>query len=197
VKSFISWIYGFAATIGSPGLFAIAFLDSSFISLPQINDILVVLMVTQHKARMPLYVLMATLGSIAGCYVIYALAKRGGHAFLERRVHSANVDRTLAMYQRHGLMALMVPAILPPPAPFKLFVLLAGLAEVKPHQFILAIAVARGARYLALGVLAIYYGDSALELMRTRGRDVALGLALLLALSAFGWWAWNRYNSKA
>ena len=66
----------------------------------------------------------------------------------------------------------MVPALLPPPAPFKLFVLAAGVAEVRPLQFVSAIAVARGARYLALGVLAIYYGDAALELMRTRGRDV-------------------------
>jgi membrane protein YqaA with SNARE-associated domain len=197
VKSFISWIYGFAVGIGSPGLFAIAFLDSSFISLPQINDILVVLMVTKNKAWMPIYVLMATLGSIAGCYVIYELAKRGGHAFLQKRVHAASIDRTLAMYQRHGLMALMVPAILPPPAPFKLFVLMAGVADVRPLQFVIAIGVARGARYLALGVLAIYYGDYALELMRTRGRDVALGLVGLIALSAFGWWAWNRYNSKA
>jgi membrane protein YqaA with SNARE-associated domain len=197
VRAFITWIYSFALSLGGPGLFTVAFLDSSFVSLPQINDILVVLMVTKNKAWMPIYVLMATLGSIAGCYVIYELAKRGGHAFLQKRVHAASIDRTLAMYQRHGLMALMVPAILPPPAPFKLFVLMAGLADVRPLQFVIAIGVARGARYLALGVLAIYYGDYALELMRTRGRDVALGLVALLLLSALGWWAWNRYNSKA
>jgi membrane protein YqaA with SNARE-associated domain len=196
VKSFINWLYGFALGLGGPGLFGIAFLDSSFISLPQINDILVVLMVTQHKAWMPYYALMATLGSIAGCYAIYYLAEKGGEAFLKKRVRVASVDRALAMYKRHGLMALMIPAILPPPAPFKLFVLMAGVAEVRPLQFILAIAVARGARYLVLGVLAIYYGDVALELMRTQGRTVALLLAALLAVSALGWWAWTRYNSR-
>jgi membrane protein YqaA with SNARE-associated domain len=196
VKSFISWIYGFALALGGPGVFAIAFLDSSFISLPQINDILVVLMVTKHKAWMPYYALMATLGSIAGCYAIYYLAEKGGEAFLSRRAHAKSVDRALALYKRHGLMALMVPAILPPPAPFKLFVLMAGVAGVRPIQFVLAIAAARGARYLALGVLAIYFGDAALDLMRTRGRDVALGLAALLAVSALGWFAWNRYNSR-
>jgi uncharacterized membrane protein YdjX (TVP38/TMEM64 family) len=110
-------------------------------------------------------------------------------------VHAARIDRTLALYKRHGLLALMIPAILPPPAPFKLFVLMAGLAEVRPLQFVLAIAVARGARYLALGVLAIYYGDAALELMRNEGRTVALILAGVLGLSILGWWAWNRYNS--
>ena len=153
MKSFISWLYGFALGLGGPGLFAIAFLDSSFVSLPQINDILVVLMVTRYKAWMPYYAGMATLGSIAGCYAIYYLAERGGEAFLRKRARSKNVDRALALYQRHGLMALMIPAILPPPAPFKLFVLMAGVAGVRPMQFVLAIALARGARYLVLGVL--------------------------------------------
>jgi membrane protein YqaA with SNARE-associated domain len=196
VKSFINWIYGFALGLGGPGLLGIAFLDSSFISLPQINDILVVLMVTAHKAWMPYYALMATLGSIAGCYVIYYLAEKGGEAFLKKRVRGERVDRTLALYKRHGLMALIIPALLPPPAPFKLFVLLAGVAEVRPLQFVLAVGLARGARYFALGTLAIFYGDAALELMRTRGRDVALGLVGLMLLSALGWWAWNRYNFK-
>jgi membrane protein YqaA with SNARE-associated domain len=196
VKSFITWINGLALSLGGPGLFGIAFLDSSFISLPQINDILVVLMVTQNKAWMPYYVAMATLGSLAGCYVIYYLAEKGGEAYLKKRLRPGYTERALALYQRHGLLALMVPALLPPPAPFKLFVLLAGVAEVRPLQFVLAIVVARGIRYFALGLLAIWYGDLALELMRTRGRDVALWLAGLLVAAAVGWWLLQRYNSR-
>ena len=196
VKSFITWIYGFALAIGGPGLFAIAFLDSSFISLPQINDILVVLMVTQNKAWMPYYAAMATLGSMAGCYVIYYLAEKGGEAFLKKRLRAGHTERALALYRRHGVLALMVPALLPPPAPFKLFVLMAGVAEVPPLKFIAAIAVARGARYLVLGVLAIWYGDLALELMRTRGREVAFWLAGLIVLAAAGWWWVNRRRSR-
>jgi membrane protein YqaA with SNARE-associated domain len=196
VKAFISWIYGLALSLGGPGLFAIAFLDSSFVSLPQINDILVVLMVVANKSRMPYYALMATAGSVAGCYVIYYLAKKGGEAFLRRRVNPERMTRTLALYQRHGLMALMVPALLPPPAPFKLFVLMGGVAGVRPVHFVLAIAIARGARYLALGVLAIYYGDTALALMQTRGRDVAVALAALMLVGAFAWWAWNRRYAR-
>src|SRR5262245_60363385 len=149
-------------------------------------------MVQANKSRMPYYALMATAGSVAGCYVIYYLARKGGEAFLRTRVHPERMTRTLALYKRHGLMALMVPAVLPPPAPFKLFVLLAGLAEVRPLHFVLAIAVARGARYLTLGILAIYYGDVALTLMQTRGRDVALALAVLLVVAAVAWWRWNR-----
>jgi membrane protein YqaA with SNARE-associated domain len=188
VKSFIGWIYGLALTIGGPGLFAVAFLDSSFISLPQINDFLVVLMVTQRKAWMLYYAAMATFGSVAGCYVIYYLAERGGEAFLRRRLRAGHTERALALYKRHGLMALAIPALLPPPAPFKLFVLMAGVAGVRRVPFVTAIALARGARYIVLGTLAIWYGDAALELMRTRGREVGLWLAGLIVIAAVGWW---------
>lgn len=196
MQSFINWIAGIAVALGGPGIFVIAFLDSSFISLPQINDVLVVLMVTRDKAWMPYYAAMATLGSVAGCYAIYYLAEKGGDAFLRKRLKQGHVDRTLALYRKHGLLALMVPALLPPPAPFKLFVLAAGLANVRPLSFVIAIAVARGIRYLALGVLAIYYGDFALELMRTRGREVALWLVGIIVVAALAWWLWNRRQSR-
>ncbi|MSO29720.1 MAG: hypothetical protein EXQ48_02090 [Acidobacteria bacterium] len=191
MKSFITWLQGFALAIGGPGLFGVAFLDSSFISLPQINDVLVVLMVTQNKNWMPYYAAMATFGSVAGCYVIYDLANKGGDAFLRKRLRAGHTERALALYQRHGLLALVVPALLPPPAPFKLFVLMAGVAKVRPLQFVAAIAVARGIRYLALGFLAIWYGDAALELMRTNGRQVGLVLAGLIVVAAAAWW-WLR-----
>ena len=196
MRAFLAWLYGAALTLGGPGLFAVAALDSSFISLPQINDLLVVLMVTQNKAWMPYYAAMATLGSVAGCYVIYYLAGKGGEAFLRKRTKAGGLERTLALYRRHGLLALMVPALLPPPAPFKLFVLGAGLAGVRPVPFVTAIVIARGARYLALGVLAIYFGDAALELMRTRGRAVALWLVGLIVFGVFVWWWRGRLRSQ-
>jgi len=196
VRAFINWLYSVALSLGGPGLFGVAFLDSSFVSLPQINDILVVLMVTQNKALMPYYAAMATLGSVAGCSIIYYLARKGGDTFIQKRLKPGHIERALGMYQRHGLLALMIPALLPPPAPFKLFVLAAGVAHVRPLHFVAAIAVARGARYLALGLLAIWYGDRARELMATSGREVALGLAALIVVGALGWWLWQRYNSK-
>ena len=193
MQSFIKWVYGFALSLGGPGLFVVAFLDSSFISLPQINDLLVVLMVVRNKPLMPYYAAMATAGSVAGCYILYVLAERGGEAFLARRVKAGHIERALALYRRRGVLALMVPAILPPPAPFKLFVLLAGVAEVRRLQFVLSIAIARGLRYLVIGVLAVRYGDFALELMRTRGRDVAIGVALVIVAAAVSWWVLRRF----
>ena len=188
----MQWLQGFATALGGPGLFLIAFLDSSFLSFPEVNDLLIIYLTTQHPHRMPYYALMATLGSIAGCYVIYYVSEKGGEAFLRKRLRSGHIERALAMYRRYGLLALVVPALLPPPAPFKLFVLMAGVAGVPPLKFIAAIGIARGLRYLLLGVLAILYGDLALEYMRTHGRTVGLVLAGLIVLAAIAWWAISR-----
>ena len=194
MQSFIKWVYGLALSFGGPGLFVVAFLDSSFISLPQINDLLVVLMVVRNKTLMPYYAAMATLGSVAGCYVLYLIAERGGEAFLARRLKAGHTERALALYRRRGVLALMVPAILPPPAPFKLFVLMAGIAEVRPLRFVLSIAVARGLRYLVLGALAVRYGDYALDLMLTRGRVIAVWVAVVIVAAAVAWWLLKRLS---
>jgi membrane protein YqaA with SNARE-associated domain len=192
LRAFLSRIYGLALSMGGPGLFTAAFLDSSFVPLPLVNDSLVVLMVVQHKAWMLYYAACATLGSLAGCYVLYVLAEKGGEAFLRKRLRQAHLDRALASYKRHGLLAVMVPALLPPPSPFKLFVLAAGVAGVRPLQFVIGVTVARGIRFVALGILAMNYGDLALEIMKTRGREVALWIVGLILLAAVGWWLWQR-----
>ncbi len=196
MQSFIKWVYGLALSLGGPGLFVVAFLDSSFISLPQINDLLVVLMVVRNKALMPYYALMATAGSVAGCYVLYRIAERGGEAFLAKRLKRGHVERVLALYRKRGVLALMVPAVLPPPAPFKLFVLLAGVAEVRPIPFVTAIAVARGLRYLVIGALSVWYGDFALEMVRAHGREAAIWVTLLIVAAAVAWWLLKR-SSRA
>ena len=196
MQSLIKWVYGIALSLGGPGLFVVAFLDSSFISLPQINDLLVVLMVVRNKALMPYYALMATAGSVAGCYVLYLIAERGGEAFLAKRLHRGHVERALALYRKRGVLALMVPALLPPPSPFKLFVLLAGVAEVRPITFVASIAVARGLRYLVIGALAVRYGDVALDLLRQHGREAAIWVVVFIVAAAIVWWLLRR-SSRA
>ncbi len=197
MKSFIVWIYGIALTLGGPGILVIAFLDSSFVPLPQVNDILVVLMVTQNKSLMPYYAAMATLGSVSGCYVLYYLAEKGGEAFLRKRLKAGHIDRALALYRRHGILTLVIPALLPPPSPFKVFVLMAGIAGVRPLPFVTAVVLARGARYLAIGTLAILYGDVALEVLRTRGREVAVWIVAVIIIAAAGWFGWQRRKQIA
>jgi membrane protein YqaA with SNARE-associated domain len=186
----------FALGLGGPGLFLIAFLDSSFLSLPQANDILVVWMVLRHKERMLYYATMATLGSVAGCLVIYALARKGGEALLRRRVSGPQVDRALSAFRKYGLLAIIVPALLPPPAPFKLFVLSAGVAGMPLGTFTLAVAIGRGARYFLAGILTVWYGDAALGYLRAHGATVSTVLLAVLAVGVAGYYALVRRRRR-
>src|SRR5579872_6159976 len=106
-----------AIGLGAPGLFVIAFIDSSFLSLPEVADLLVIYMVARHKGRMLFYVLCTTAGSLLGCLVVYYLGKRGSDAIGRGRLSGARVERTMAILRRHGMMAVLVASILPPPMP--------------------------------------------------------------------------------
>jgi membrane protein YqaA with SNARE-associated domain len=196
MKTFVTWIQAVAATIGGPGLFIIAFLDSSFVSLPQINDLLVITMVIQHPYWMPYYALMATAGSVAGCLVLYYLARRGGDALVRKRFSGRSLDRATALVRKYGVLALVLPALLPPPAPFKLFVLLAGVSGVRPVPFAVSVAVGRGARYFGIGMLSVWYGRAAVTFLETHGRVLALWLAGLVAVGAVAWILFRRYRRR-
>ena len=188
----VAWIQAFALGIGGPGLFFVAFLDSSFLSLPEINDLLVVMLVIEHKTRMPYYALMATLGSVAGCLVLYGLGRRGGEALVRRRFGGPRMARALAVSKRYGVLAIAVPAVLPPPAPFKIFVLLAGVAAVPLWQFATTIALARGFRYFAVGALSVRYGDDAIAFIEANGRAVSIFLVGLIVVGGLAWILWRR-----
>ena len=182
MSRFVQWIQALALALGAPGIVLVAFLDSSILSLPEIADLLVICMVTTHPARFALYVTSATIGSLLGCLALYYIGLKGGEAVMRRRFNSDRVDRTLAAFRRHGVMAVLVPSILPPPAPFKPFVLLAGVAEISVARFTTAILIGRGARYFIEGLLALWYGERALAYMRDHGVGVALGAVGILAV---------------
>jgi membrane protein YqaA with SNARE-associated domain len=190
MKSLIVWAKGLAMAFGGWGLFFVGFLDSSFLSLPEINDILVVWMVTQHRDRFLYYVVMSTLGSVVGCLAIYGLAWKGGEAFVRRRFGSSKVEHGLAVVRRYGLLALLVPSMLPPPAPFKVFVILAGVVRIRPASFVTAIGIGRGLRYFVEGLLAYWYGEMALQYIDDHGKLVAFiaALSVLLIGVAMAWW---------
>src|SRR3954471_16783015 len=100
-----------AMALGAPGLFLIAFLNSSFLSLPEIADLLVIYMVTQHKHRLVIYVIATTLGSIGGCLVMYFIGRKGGEALIRKRFAGGSVERAMRTVQRHGVMAVLIPSI--------------------------------------------------------------------------------------
>jgi membrane protein YqaA with SNARE-associated domain len=196
VQTFIAWIQDVAQTLGAPGLFVVAFLDSSFLSLPQINDLLLVLSVTRAPHLMPLYAAMSTLGSLAGCMVMYFIGRKGGDALLRRRFKGRHAERAMAIFDRHGVLAVTVPALLPPPAPFKLFVILAGVARVSLPKFVVAVTIGRGIRYFAEGLLAVWYGEQALEFMRTHGREVSLWFGLIVLAAGLFYIFWRSRGAR-
>ena len=179
LSAILNAIQNWAGSVGGFGLFVIAALDSSFLSFPQVNDLLIIFLSTRNPALMPYYAGMTTAGSLLGCFVLYGFAWRGGEIFLRKRVSGNRVERGLARFQRYGLLAVVVPALLPPPMPFKLFVLLAGAARVSPWRFGAAVAIGRGIRYFGQGYLAVLYGERAAELVGQYGSEVGIGLAIL------------------
>lgn len=188
----MAWMQGVAVALGGPGLFIIGFLDSSFLSFPEVNDLMMVGMVMQHPHRLAYYALMATLGSVAGCLAIYYVARKGGEAFLRKRFKAHHVDRGLQLFQKYGLLVIIIPALLPPPAPFKIFVLLAGVAAVPVWQFCTAIFVARVVRYAGEGLLAIWYGERAFAFINGHAKQAGLWLAGAALVIGGAWIAWQR-----
>jgi membrane protein YqaA with SNARE-associated domain len=192
MKGLVAWIQAIAVGLGGTGLFAIAFLDSSFLSFPEVVDLLVMGLVVRHKERLIYYALMPTLGSIAGCFVLYMLARKGGEAFIRKRFHERHVDRAMAVFQKYGLFAVAIPAILPPPVPLKLFVLAAGVAGVRPVDFIAAIAIGRGIRYFGEALIALWYGDQAIDFVHRNATRISIWLALAIAVAGIAYALWRR-----
>jgi membrane protein YqaA with SNARE-associated domain len=184
IATFLSTIQDWASELGGVGLFVIALLDSSFLSFPQVNDLLIIVLSTKYPARMPYYAGMTTLGSLVGCFMLYAVVRRGGESFLRKRMQGRYFERAVKLYQKYGLMAVIVPALLPPPVPFKLFVLLAGAAAVSPLRFGIAIVIGRGIRYFGQGYLAVIYGERAADFMKAYGAQIGIGLALTAVIAA-------------
>jgi membrane protein YqaA with SNARE-associated domain len=192
---FVDKVRGFALALGTPGLFLVAFLDSSVLPLPGITDILLVLMVTRNPGAMLWYVLTTVAGSVAGCLVLHYLGRKGGEAFVKKRFTGDKVERAMRALQRHGVIAVLLPSLLPPPSPFKIFVLLAGVVGIGAVRFAAAIAIGRGVRYLALGVLAVKYGDRATAYMREHGAVVSMAAVALLAVGFAAFLLWRRRNA--
>jgi len=186
MEKIVLWIQNVVLpTLGPAGLFVVAFCDSSFLSLPEINDILVVTSCSLHPGSAWIPISMATLGSLAGCSVLWEIGRRGGEPLLERRFGKAQVARTRVAFERWDLLALIVPALLPPPMPFKIFVLSAGVFGVPWRRFAGTLILARGLRYVFWGTMGIFFGDEALEMLRGVDRWFDdHGLAVLAVVAA-------------
>jgi len=179
---FQHWISAALPALGAGGIFLASFLDSSLVSLPLVNDFLLVELSVLHPARMPLYAAAATLGSLAGCLVLFFLARKGGEVYFHRHA-GGRAARIRSWLQKNAFLAVAVPSILPPPMPFKLFVLGAGVFQVGVRPFSLALVAGRGFRYFALGLLAVKYGERAQRAMAEHKGEFALAALAFVLLS--------------
>jgi membrane protein YqaA with SNARE-associated domain len=175
-------IVAFAGGLGAPGLFLISFLDSSVLTFPVINDLLLIELSIQRPARMPLYASMAALGSLFGCVLLFFLARKGGEALFRRKA-GTRAETIRHWVERNGFGGMLVAALLPPPTPFKFFVLAAGVFEVPLLSFSSAIALARLFRYFGMGYLAVRYGSEALPYLAQHQLLVVAAAVVLVAVS--------------
>jgi len=171
------------ALYGGWGLLGISFLDSTFVPLPGLNDLLLIHLSSQHPERAMLYALASTTGSVAGAYLIYGLA-RGGATFLWRRRSSASLARAHEWLERNEFASILVASMLPPPAPFKAFLVAAGVLRVNAVRFGVALLAGRGLRFGAAAYLGARYGAQAEAYLKENFVWASLFVVAVVVLAA-------------
>src|SRR5437016_13377112 len=130
------------------------------------------------------FALLTSMGTVIGCALLYAVGRKGGEAFLRRSIAHERLARVQRWYQRHGMLAVIVPSLLPPPTPFKIFVLSAGTFGISWPKFLSAVVIGRGIRYFSEGILAVVYGPAAIRFVQDNYGKIGLGLVLLLIVAS-------------
>ncbi|HEX7999057.1 MAG TPA: VTT domain-containing protein [Pyrinomonadaceae bacterium] len=185
MKSFLRRLVDALIAYGPLGLFGLAFLDSALIPLPLGPDAAMMVLTAHRPELMPVYALAATLGSVAGCVVLYYISRRAGRRALSRFSQSKQ-ERVKTLIDRYDVFALFVVSILPPPFPLKLFVISSGVFRLNVLRFALAIAFGRAARFFLEGILVQRYGEQIQVLiMRYFQRIGLIGIGLILLVAAF------------
>jgi membrane protein YqaA with SNARE-associated domain len=176
-----AWLQGLVLHFGGTGLFVVTFFDSSVLSFPFFPDAMLIQLCVNNPARMPYYALMGAVGSLSGCILLYFLAKKGGEAFFHKHA-GGKAEKIKEWVEGNAFLSAFVPALLPPPFPFKPFVLAEGVFQVPARTFILAILLGRGLRYGIEGILAVRYGDFALVYLKAHGAAFAIGMVVAIAV---------------
>ncbi|MBC7931597.1 MAG: DedA family protein [Rubrivivax sp.] len=175
----LAHVSNYLVAFGPLGLFAIAMLDSALIPLPGGPDAVMILLSTGRPAWMPLYALAATVGSVAGCLILYYISRRAGRRALEKFPPSKQA-RVKELVDRYDVLSVLVASLLPPPFPFKLFVITAGVFRLSVLRFAVAVAVGRAFRFLLEGFLAVRYGERAKDLLAENYPTIGIGVALIV-----------------
>ena len=174
------WVKATLPAFGGVGILLSAFLDSSFVPLPLVTDLIVMDLSSRNPTRMPYYAAMAAIGSLAGCIWIYALARKGGQAYYLRNQGHAP-GRIRAWVQRYPLTSVLLPAVAPFPVPFKPFVIAQGVFQVPFLIFVIGTFVGRGTLFFVEGFLGARYGAAAKEfVLHQKWASLGILVALLM-----------------
>jgi membrane protein YqaA with SNARE-associated domain len=175
-----SWLKLMLPALGGVGLLLSAFIDSSFLPLPLVTDLLLMELSSRHPLRMPYYAAMAAIGSLVGCIWIYWLARKGGQAYYQKsQGHPPGRIRTLI--QEHPMASVFLPAIAPFPVPFKPFVIAQGVFQVPIATFVIGTLLGRGALFFAEGFLGARYGTAAKQfVLDQKWASIAMVAGLVL-----------------
>jgi membrane protein YqaA with SNARE-associated domain len=179
VSTTLARLSEFFIALGPFGLFAVALLDSTFVPLPSSADALMILLTTAHPRLMILYASLATAGSAIGCVILYYISQHAGRRAL-RKFSEAKQKRVKELIDRYDVLSVLVASLMPPPFPFKLFVITAGVFRFSVLRFTIAIIAGRMFRFLLEGYLAIRYGAQAKQVLARYYPWIGLGLAVLL-----------------
>ena len=177
----LSRVSEYLITFGAFGLFTVALLDSTFVPLPSSADALMLILTTAHPTWMLLYAFMATAGSAIGCWVLYLVSRRAGARAL-KRFSERKQQRVKELIERYDVIAVLVATLLPPPFPFKLFVVSAGVFRFSLVRFMIAIVVGRAFRFLLEGYFAVRYGAEAKEILAKYYPWIGLGVVAAIVL---------------
>ncbi|MFN2452875.1 MAG: YqaA family protein [Pyrinomonadaceae bacterium] len=181
---------------GAFGLFTIALLDSVLLPLPSGTDAVMLLLSAARPQWMLLYAAAATLGSVIGCVMLYYISQRAGKRALSR-FSPEKQARVKDWIDRYDVLAVLVACVLPPPFPFKLVVISAGVFRFNVWRFALAVAVGRAFRFLLEGYFAARYGEQAKEVLARYYPVIGLSLAVIVVLAFIGHNVWRRRTASA
>ena len=170
----------------------LAMCDSSFVSLPEVNDVLLMTFAINEPEAMVKFATLTILGSVIGCALLYYVGRTGGEAFLRKTFADQKLLRVQRWYQRHGILAVLVPSLLPPPTPFKIFVLSAGTFGISWPKFLTAVVIGRGIRYFSEGILAVMYGPAAIQFVQRNYGMFGLGFAVVIVISVLVFFSFAR-----
>ena len=195
---FKGWLLGISKQVllmpvwlAAPMTILVGALDSSLFSLPEVNDYITIYRVAHSPNEVWYFPLFPAIGSVIGCMILYTIAQRGGQ-FVMRRFDSAHLEMVRKLYLRWGVFALAVPALLPPPMPFKVFVAAAGVFGFPRGKFIMIVLITRSIRYYVWGIAAYIWRDEVLKALKwleahfTEMLGIALTVLALIILIRWG-----------